>query len=57
MNEPGVCCLAITDDASRVAFGVTQDYLWLQEPEASLRLGVSNQIYIPERSNIHSTSR
>lgn len=22
-NEPGICCVAITDDASRIAFGIT----------------------------------
>lgn len=21
-NEPGICCVAITDDASRIAFGI-----------------------------------
>lgn len=23
-NEPGICCVAITDDASRIAFGIAK---------------------------------
>eukprot|EP00063_Salmo_salar_P087124 XP_014061959.1 PREDICTED: uncharacterized protein LOC106608527 isoform X2 [Salmo salar] len=58
-NEPGVCCVAITDDASRVAFGVSGcNKLKVWDPfrrnhktisgYASLRLGGSNQLYITE---------
>ncbi|XP_070294555.1 uncharacterized protein [Salvelinus sp. IW2-2015] len=58
-NEPGVCCVAITDDASRVAFGVNGcNKLKVWDPfrrnhktisgYASLRLGGSNQLYITE---------
>ncbi|XP_064878055.1 uncharacterized protein LOC115117676 [Oncorhynchus nerka] len=58
-NEPGVCCVAITDDASRVAFGISGcNKLKVWDPfrrnhktisgYASLRLGGSNQLYITE---------
>ncbi|KAF4089359.1 hypothetical protein AMELA_G00065260 [Ameiurus melas] len=56
-NEPGICCVAITDDASRIAFGIAKgNKLKVWEPfrrkhntilgYGSLKLSVSSSLYI-----------
>ncbi|TSK82214.1 NACHT domain- and WD repeat-containing protein 1 [Bagarius yarrelli] len=56
-NEPGICCVAITDDASRVVFGIgTSNKLKVWEPfkrkhktisgYGSLKMHVSSRLYI-----------
>ncbi|XP_027025117.2 NACHT domain- and WD repeat-containing protein 1 [Tachysurus fulvidraco] len=56
-NEPGICCVAITDDASRIAFGIANsNKLKVWEPfrrkhkailgYGSLKLSVSSRLYI-----------
>ncbi|KAB5579452.1 hypothetical protein PHYPO_G00195220 [Pangasianodon hypophthalmus] len=58
-NEPGICCVAITDDASRIAFGIANcNKLKVWEPfrrkhktilgYGSLKLTVSSRLYITE---------
>ncbi|KAG9274177.1 hypothetical protein AMEX_G11074 [Astyanax mexicanus] len=58
-NEPGICCVAITNDASRIAFGIMKsNKLKVWEPfrrkhktisgYRGLKLDVSSQLYVTE---------
>ncbi|XP_017574350.1 uncharacterized protein LOC108440128 [Pygocentrus nattereri] len=61
-NQPGICCVAITSDASRIAFGIAKcNKLKVWEPfrrkhktisgYGDLKLDVSSQLYLTDRGS------